>query len=81
MMHPGGWGGYRHHGIRLAFAGHFLEEAVAAVACIVAAMVAAMIAGDWVERRYRREDYTRAAQWATFLGVLCVVGLMARRFF
>jgi hypothetical protein len=73
--------GFGHGGLRHgSMAGvHLLGTLLMIVATVVLAAAATAGVSDWVGRRFKNEDSTRAAAWVTFLLVFVALGWLTLR--
>ena len=73
--------GFGHGGLRHgSMAGvHLLGTLLMIVATVVLAAAATAGVSEWVGRRFRNEDSTRAAAWFTFLLVFVALGWLTLR--
>lgn len=73
--------GFGHGGLRHgSMAGvHLLGTLLMIVATVVLAAAATAGVSEWVGRRFKNEDSTRAAAWVTFLLVFVALGWLTLR--
>lgn len=81
MMHGRFFGGFGHGGIRHgSTAGlHLLGVLLMVAATVVLAAAATAGISEWMARRVRSEDSTRAVAWVTFVLVFAVLGWLTLR--
>ena len=74
-------GGFGHggRGPHLVAGLHLLGTLLMIAATIVFAAAATAGVSEWVQRRYRNEDSTKAAAWVTFLIVFVALGWLTLR--
>lgn len=76
LMRGFGHGGLR-HGNMVGL--HILGVLLMIVATIVLAAAATAAMSEWIGRRYRNENSTKAAAWVTFLVVFVALGWLTLR--
>ena len=76
LMSGFGHGGLRHGNV---LGLHILGVLLMIAATVVLAAAATAAMSEWVSRRYRNEDSTKAAAWVTFLVVFAALGWLTLR--
>ena len=77
LMSGFGHGGGLRHGHVLGL--HILGVLLMIVATVVLAAAATAAMSEWISRRYRNENSTKAAAWVTFLVVFVALGWLTLR--